>query len=72
MKQICSWKPIVIWGSEMEMTFRGRESRELKKKNTAEILKDTGKDLAKIGEQTETIQSKKDQTILKKSGLEYK
>ena len=54
----------------MEMTFRDRESRELKKKKTSEILKDTGKDLAKIGEQTEMIQSKKDQTILKKSRLE--
>lgn len=38
----------------MEMTFRGREQRELKKKITAEILKDTREDLAKIGEQTET------------------
>ena len=58
----------------MEMTFRGREKREFKKKKiTAEILKDTRKDLTKIwGANRNWIQSKKDQTILKKSRLEYK
>lgn len=30
----------------MEMTFRGREQREFKKKITAEILKDTRKDFS--------------------------
>ena len=55
------------------MTFRGREQREFKKKITAEILKDTRKDLTKIwGANRNWIQSKKDQTILKKSRLEYK
>lgn len=57
----------------MEMTFRGWEQREFKKKITAEILKDTRKDLTKIwGANRNWIQSKEDQTILKKSGLEYK
>lgn len=37
----------------MEIKFRGRETREFKKFFTAEILKDTKKDLARMGEYTE-------------------
>ena len=57
----------------MEMTFRGREQRELKKKNySRNSERHKGRFSQDRGANRNWIQSKKDQTILKKSRLEYK